>query len=489
MKKIFQLFCLLACLLSTTFVFSEDKTVLLAILARNKAHVLGEYLKKIEELDYDKKLISVYINTNNNSDDTKEILLSWKKKYEDAYRNISFENVEVDFLQQSDPHLWTAERFSVLAKIRNRSLEKALEEKTDYYFVVDCDNFVAPNTLKKLIAYDKPIIAPLLKSIPEVGDMYSNYFCDIDQCGYFKNHSDYSRIYFGEVKGIFKVPVVHCTYLINSKYIDKLSYIDGSEDYEFVIFSKTARENDVEQYICNDCEYGTVLHFFDSPTLEEESARFQNYIAKTDVLKLLPLEAKDAEVVFTKHYAVGDDWGQNGEGMGFSGTGSLVSFAKPYMDFLQEFITNNEIKSVVDAGCGDWTFSQFMDWSGVDYTGFDVVKPVIERNKRKFETASTKFIHSNFIAEDLPSADLLVCKDVLQHCTVEDILTFIEQVKKFKHCLITNDIQPGNINIPIQRGLWRPIDLTKPPFNLKGAKIFTYRSQLVIKQVLYIQNL
>ena len=35
----------------------------------------------------------------------------------------------------------------------------------------------------------------------------------------------------------------------------------------------------------------------------------------------------------------------------------------------QQFLKDNAIRSVVDAGCGDWEFSQAIDWTGIDYKG------------------------------------------------------------------------------------------------------------------------
>lgn len=73
----------------------------------------------------------------------------------------------------------------------------------------------------------------------------------------------------------------------------------------------------------------------------------------------------------------------------------------------------------------------------------------------------------------MPCADLLICKDVFQHLSHENIQTFLTQCKKFKYCLITNDINPGNNN-DIADGDWRALDLTKAPFFVSGIKIFTY---------------
>lgn len=177
------------------------------------------------------------------------------------------------------------------------------------------------------------------------------------------------------------------------------------------------------------------------------------------------------------------------DGQGASGTGSSLESAAPYIQFVEAFIRANEIQSVVDFGCGDWTFSRTINWGKAHYMGIDVVKSVIERNQALYSTPGRQFIHADGISFDLPPADLLLCKDVLQHLTEEDIFLFLEQIKKFKHCLITNDVDHltwSSTNPPIQRGGARPIDLTKPPFNIPGVKVLTYNSSGYLKQVLYV---
>jgi hypothetical protein len=258
-----------------------QKTVLFAILARNKAHVLPWYLQCLDSLDYDKSLITVYINTNNNEDDTLAILEAWAAKNKALYKDILFESHTVKELPSSNPHDWKPVRFKVLGEIRNKSMRKAKECGCDYYFVVDCDNFIKPCTLKELVKRDKPIIAPMLRAIPDPNDMYCNFFCDVSENGYYKAHPDYSEILYRHKVGTLKVPVVHCTYLIKSECIDKLTYVDNTDDYEFVIFSRSAREHDVGQYICNEHDFGVLLHPPDTLTLQEESALIRDYLVKT----------------------------------------------------------------------------------------------------------------------------------------------------------------------------------------------------------------
>src|SRR5271170_437160 len=69
---------------------------------------------------------------------------------------------------------------------------------------------------------------------------------------------------------------------------------------------------------------------------------------------------------------------------GGSGIGSSPRMAGSYMNFLQAFLNNNAIRSVVDIGCGDWQFSQFINWGERTYLGIDVVASVIETNRRLF---------------------------------------------------------------------------------------------------------
>lgn len=221
----------------------------------------------------------VYINTNDNSDDTEEILERWVETHKEHYCKIIYEKHDTDHGATTNPHEWDAKRFKVLSEIRNRSLRLSQKEKSDFYFVVDCDNFIEPATLELLIAEDKPIIAPMLVSIPEKNDHYSNFFCDVDAKGYYKHHAHYDAILNRKYIGTFCVPVIHCTYLIKSEYLPLLSYQDGTDDYEFVIFSRIARQKGISQYICNKEYFGCLVHFYDNVTLAEEKEQLKNVCA------------------------------------------------------------------------------------------------------------------------------------------------------------------------------------------------------------------
>ncbi len=167
-------------------------------------------------------------------------------------------------------------------------------------------------------------------------------------------------------------------------------------------------------------------------------------------------------------------WGKNSSGIGHSGPGSTFENTEEYRTFLEHFIKSKKIKRVVDFGCGDWEFSQHINWNNCSYTGYDIVKSVIENNILKYSNESCQFIHANGLDENFADADLLICKDVLQHLSYENIEKFLAQIHKFKYCLITNDINPNEENSDIRNGRYRPLDLSKSPFNLTGKTIFSF---------------
>lgn len=202
------------------------------------------------------------------------------------------------------------------------------------------------------------------------------------------------------------------------------------------------------------------------------------------------MQASNSEEVFTKIYSKGI-WGKDKNGKGTSGGGSSVKNATPYMKFLEDFIKEKKIESIVDVGCGDWSFSQFIDWNDSSYWGIDVVKPVIDNNINKYSSDKICFSHGDILDMELPDGDLLICKDVLQHLSNENILRFLEKIKKFKHCLITNDVFPKTLTSPnkdLGRDTYHKIDLTKSPFNIDGVNLFTFKCGHATKQVLHITH-
>jgi glycosyltransferase involved in cell wall biosynthesis len=179
----------------------------------------------------------------------------------------------------------------------------------------------------------------------------------------------------------------------------------------------------------------------------------------------------DMRKLFEQFYAK-KIWG------GGSGESANPEFTKDYRLFLQNFLRQHNVRSVLDLGCGDWQFSRLMDWSGIEYTGIDAAQPVIESNQKNYAANNLRFIQGDINKMALPQADLAIIKDVLQHWSNAAILKLIPKLRNFPFVLLVNDFQSRNIDC--QNGDWRRLNLNAPPFNLGAKEVFSFRGKKVM---------
>jgi SAM-dependent methyltransferase len=161
-------------------------------------------------------------------------------------------------------------------------------------------------------------------------------------------------------------------------------------------------------------------------------------------------------------------WGRDAAGNGTSGSGSTLEITREYRAYVEDFIKKHNVKSIVDAGCGDWRFSSAMDWGEASYLGVDIASDVIAAVRKKHEKGKITFQVGD-ITEELPAADLLISKDVLQHLSNSLVHKFIRnnlRKGKYKWVILTND--RGSENLDTQPGGYRTIDLAAPPFEVRG---------------------
>ena len=100
------------------------------------------------------------------------------------------------------------------------------------------------------------------------------------------------------------------------------------------------------------------------------------------------IQTKDHVEAFTKVYE-NNIWGDNNDSNyeGSSGTGSDIKYnIKTYVPFLKHFIKKHKIKNVVDLGSGDFLVGLLIyDKMGVNYTGYDAYKTLVDFNNKKYE--------------------------------------------------------------------------------------------------------
>jgi SAM-dependent methyltransferase len=205
---------------------------------------------------------------------------------------------------------------------------------------------------------------------------------------------------------------------------------------------------------------------------------------------LISVCAQDLTETFEMIYSNGF-WDKDESNQGTSGLGSKLINVIPYINLLEDFISKNHITSIVDAGCGDWQFSRYLNFNGINYLGVDAAKSVVLKNIAKYKKDNIQFVHGNFLEMELPKADLLILKDVLQHLSNKNILKAIDSFKNYRYVIAVNDISSANFcNYDIQDGGYRCLDLSAYPFFLKGQNLLTYKAVegREVKRVFLIDN-
>ena len=142
---------------------------------------------------------------------------------------------------------------------------------------------------------------------------------------------------------------------------------------------------------------------------------------------------------------------------------------------IADFIRQNAVRSVAELGCGFFVFSRFIDWTGLEYDGYDVAEQVVRYNKDVYGRDNIRF-HLVRDGTTMPGADLLLCKDVFQHLPNADIRYYLSGFRRsFKYMLVTNDACPeAEANLDIPSGGWRPIRLDRPPFDQQCAVLHVW---------------
>jgi SAM-dependent methyltransferase len=172
-----------------------------------------------------------------------------------------------------------------------------------------------------------------------------------------------------------------------------------------------------------------------------------------------------------------------------SGPGSDPVRTRAYRRLLEKLLRRHRVRSVVDLGCGDWASSRLVDWSGIDYLGLDVVPFAIEHCRTHYSRPGVRFEVCDLIQEEPPPADLLICKEVLQHLPNAGVHRALSFLGRYRLALLVNDLcatyrQPGWFkrprtvsaapNLEIKLGSYRPLHLTGEPFNLNARRVLRY---------------
>jgi SAM-dependent methyltransferase len=149
------------------------------------------------------------------------------------------------------------------------------------------------------------------------------------------------------------------------------------------------------------------------------------------------------------------------------GYGSTLACTENLRAELPALLEERSIDSLLDAPCGDgnWMAHVAMPW--VDYIGVDINRDHLAKaiQARRFAARTANFIELDILTEKLPSADIMVCRDFLQHLPNAMIRVLLGNflASAIKWLLVTTHHNAVNEDIT-EPGMFRPLNLMRPPF-------------------------
>jgi hypothetical protein len=175
-----------------------------------------------------------------------------------------------------------------------------------------------------------------------------------------------------------------------------------------------------------------------------------------------PFRKKSAEKIFMEFFD-GNLWGDKES---LSGAGSNLSETQTIRRELPDLFKRYQIGTILDVPCGDFNWMKEMDLTGIIYLGGDIVKGLIDANKRKYGSENRSFTRMDIIKDQIPKTDLVLVRDCLVHLSFPDAFRALRNLcASGSRYLLTTTFPCRERNRNILTGDWRPLNLRVEPFS------------------------
>lgn len=124
------------------------------------------------------------------------------------------------------------------------------------------------------------------------------------------------------------------------------------------------------------------------------------------------------------------------------------------------------VGTLLDLPCGDFSWMSSLELPVAHYIGADLLPELVEALEKRYGDGRRRFLALDLTRDELPRADLLLCRDCLVHLSLADIrLALGNVVRSGIPYLLTTTFPAGAQNEDIVTGDWRPLDLEEPPLS------------------------
>jgi hypothetical protein len=183
----------------------------------------------------------------------------------------------------------------------------------------------------------------------------------------------------------------------------------------------------------------------------------QRFVADRDNFAGLDLAARFERILKTNL------WGAE---TSVSGLGSEDRATAGIREALPPLLRRLGVRTLCDAPCGDagWISACQL---GVDYVGIDIVPALIEANRARAARGelSGRFLVADITRDELPAADLILCRDCLVHLSFANIARAVARFRASgARFLLTTTFPEWRTNADCEDGDWRALNFEQTPY-------------------------
>ena len=174
------------------------------------------------------------------------------------------------------------------------------------------------------------------------------------------------------------------------------------------------------------------------------------------------LDQRDRSRRFEMIYELGV-WRQGKDQVAASGAGSELEATEGVRSSLTGLLSDLKVQTLVDVGCGDWTWMSQLELP-CNYLGLDIVENVVKSNLAAYGKPGIDFRRLDAVAEPIPDCNAVLCREVIFHLSFADGLSLINNIKCHAEWLIITTDTSIWFNSDIPSGDFRMLNLQYRPF-------------------------
>ncbi len=144
-------------------------------------------------------------------------------------------------------------------QMHETNIKNFIDSDCDYYMFIDRDHILKnASTLKELVSLNKDVVAPMLR---RGEDLWTNFWGDIDDKGYYRRSFDYIDIVNNKRRGCWNVPYITGTYLVKKQVlVDNKNLFTETDSIDIDMrFCYNLRKCGVFMYVSNISTYGYII--------------------------------------------------------------------------------------------------------------------------------------------------------------------------------------------------------------------------------------